>query len=119
MDPSRAQYNRKRPAGGGGALLGLLQGGEDCEALEQKPDLACCCGAESDCVRLLPVVWGWDWRITGASRSAYPSMTCCRLVDRVLVQRARLSNRIDALDERDHLLHKEVTLVEGAKGIAN
>lgn len=44
---------------------------------------------------------------------------CCCLMDRVFVQRTRLPNRFDALDERGHLLHKEVPLVEGAEGIAD
>lgn len=61
-----APPNRKRPAGGGGALLGLLQGG-DWERGEAKPDLACPCGGMSGYLRLNPAEKVGDWRITGAS----------------------------------------------------
>ena len=69
-------HNRKRPAGGGGALLGLLQGGENWERGEGKPDLACRCGGGSGCRRLFPVAQVADWRTTGAPREGslgYPN----------------------------------------------
>jgi hypothetical protein len=86
---------QKTPRRGGGALLGLLQGGENWGRGEAKPNLACLCGSEFDHLQLNPVGKVADWRITGASamRGAL-SETCCRMADRALVQRERLPYRI-------------------------
>jgi hypothetical protein len=67
---SAKQIQQKTPRRGGGALLGLLQGGENCERGDGKPDVACPCGVLSDYLRLKPVGKGADWRITGASSEA-------------------------------------------------
>ena len=58
---------QKTPRRGGGALLGLLQGGENCLAVGQEWDLACRRGAASDCARLFPITTVADRRIDGAS----------------------------------------------------
>jgi hypothetical protein len=70
QDGLRSSQNRKRPAGGGGALLGLLQGGENWGRGEAEPDLALPCGAASGCRRLYPVRQAINWRTAGASCGA-------------------------------------------------
>jgi hypothetical protein len=57
---------QKTPRRGGGALLGLLQGGENCKVPLVKRDFAWEWEMLCGCVRLFPVYLVADWRATGA-----------------------------------------------------